>query len=142
MSEKDTYQHLKNGIKQPGDRIQRIENIYENGTPDVNLCLWGVESWVEIKSPIEPKRKTSKLLRSNHMLTQDQKNWFLAQSNAQGLGFIFIETDKRRILYPGKLADLLNDLTVDEILDKSLWSANIPTTKDEWIGLRLKLRHE
>jgi hypothetical protein len=142
MSEKNAYQSLRDGIRQPGDRIQRIENVRLEGMPDVNMCLWGAEFWIEIKSPNEPKKLTSKLFGSSHKLSQDQKNWFLIQRNAGGSAFIYIETNLRRLLIHGLLADYVNEMSVEEAINRSLWNSIRPTSKDRWMELRLILRRE
>ena len=124
MSEVKDYKKFREKVIQlPWDRCDRIENVMVLGMPDVNCCIHGNEFWIEIKSPKEPKRKTTKLFGSNHKLSQDQQNWFLRQANANGLGFVLICTNKRWMLIDGcKHADKINDLTVDELIAISLYN--------------------
>ncbi len=137
MSERQAYLTLATNITLPGDRIDRVENFVGLGFPDTNLCFSGMESWIEIKAPTEPKRETTKLFGSNHKVSQDQMNWFLRQRKAGGRGFIYIQTDKRRMLIDGtQHADEVNEKTINELLDIALWDASIPTSKAEWMDLR------
>lgn len=137
MSEKNTYDAFRKGIAIPRDRIDRIENIVGVGNPDVNCVLiGGPEIWIEIKSPKEPKRKTTVLFNSNHKLSQDQMNWFHRQHRAGGKGFVMVDTDKRRIMVRGALADSINSLTVDELIGIACWHAPKPTKKEQWDSLR------
>jgi hypothetical protein len=139
MSEKNAYKSLKKNVVQPCfDRIDRIETSTLAGVPDVNLCLkGGYEMWIEIKSPIEPKRKTTPLFGSNHKVSQDQKNWFFRQLSSGGKVFFLIYTDKRIILLDGKFYDSINEMPLFEILEKSAWHANKPVRgKEKWMKLR------
>lgn len=137
MTEKTAYQAFRKGVRRPGDRIDRIENLVGTGFPDTNCCLHpGVEFWMEIKAPREPKRANTPLFGSNHKLSQEQKNFFLSQRKAGGLGFIYIETDKRRMLIHALHADGLNEMTVGQLVAFSEWNAFKPTGKDEWLRLR------
>ncbi len=142
MSEKIDYQLLKKHMPCGRDRLDRIENVVGVGTPDVNFCINGVDGWIEMKSPRhEPLRETSKLLtKHNHPLNQDQKNWFLRQCNAGGRAFILICTNKRWMLVDGSLADVINDMTVDELWDQACWKYNKPISKMSWDILRTVLQ--
>jgi hypothetical protein len=136
MSEKTSYSTLRKAIMQPRDRIDRIENVVGTGMPDVNLVLSGVELWIEIKSPMEPKKDNTTLFGSNHPLSQDQMNWFKRQMRAGGKAFVYIDTDKHRILINGTWADRINTMTVQELLDEAAWWSMKPTFADQWKQLR------
>lgn len=136
MSEASAYRTLRDAIKQPGDRLDRIENLVGSGFPDTNGCFNGIEFWMEIKAPTEPKRATTKLFGSNHKLSQDQMNWFLRQRRANGLGFVYIETDHARMLIDGSHADRVNDLTTKQLMTIAVWVASRPTPIAEWLDLR------
>ena len=101
MSEKSDYAILKRHLPNGYDRLERVENVCGSGNPDINFCSEGAECWIEMKSPKEPVRKTSKLFGDNHPLLQTQKNWFLRQKNANGRAYILIVTDKRWMLIDG-----------------------------------------
>lgn len=126
MSEKNSWRWLSEHVFKYGDRAQRFENLLGDGTPDANCCVLGVESWIEIKQPTEPKRKSTKLFVSNHRVSQGQMNWFLSQMNSGGRAFFFIDTDKRRMLIGGKYHDMINTMTVDQLISVALWHAEKP----------------
>lgn len=135
--EGQAYRTFAQNVKRPRDRLDRIENLLGFGWPDTNGCFDGVEFWMEIKAPIEPKRDSTPLFGSNHKLSQDQKNWFLAQRRADGIGFIYIETDQRRVLIDGIHADRINLATIEELEGMSVWSHRRRLCGDaEWQWLR------
>lgn len=138
MSEKTDYQIMRKRLIQGHDRIERIENIVGIGTPDVNYCIDGVEGWIEMKSPKEPKREKSKLFKfkNNHEFTQGQKNWFLKQRNAGGRAFVLICTDKRWMLMDIWQADFINEMTVDQLWHKAVWACSKPVIRCQWNKLR------
>jgi hypothetical protein len=133
MSEKKDFQLFKKAVTLTGlERIERIENVLAAGTPDVNFCIDGVDGWLEIKSAVEPKRETSKLLK--HKLSQDQMNWFKRESNSGGRSYILICTDIRWILIDGRDADSINSMDVNELCGISIWTRCHPIP----IGHRLR----
>jgi hypothetical protein len=122
LSEKNAHQFLLR-MRQPGDRLDRIENVLLPGMPDVNGCFTRNEFWIETKQPREPKRINTPLFGSNHDLSQDQKNWFLSQKNAGGNGIIYIQTDQgTRLFIGGEHADAINSATVTELMILAFWS--------------------
>lgn len=136
MPESNDYKTFKANVPVVGDRLDRIENCVVIGMPDINFCSRGVECWIEQKSPKEPKRRTTPLFGSNHKVSQDQMNWMLRQRNAGGRCYFLIVTDKRWMLLPGSLADHINGMTVDELLDNAVWSCAKPVTnKAQWAYL-------
>jgi len=136
MSEKKDYQKFRKGIWSPRDRIERVENILVIGMPDVNCCINGVESWIEIKSPTEPKRQTTKLFGSNHKLSQEQMNWFKTQIDAGGYCWVLIITNHRWMIIHGKHADDINNLTISQLVEISSWNKIVPVTKADFNELR------
>ena len=153
MGESLDYKIFKRNIKQKGDRIERIENLIRAGTPDINCCINGVECWIELKSPTEPKKSSTPLFGSNHRLTQDQMNWFVEQNNADGKGYILISTDKRWMLIQGKHGDIVNNSTVQELMsiccfyaikpikDKEIWKIlrNVLASKQSHMHINLSV---
>ena len=139
MSESKDYAAFKKHCAQPLDRIDRIENIMVTGMPDINYCMRGVDGWIELKSPKEPKRETTALFSQNHKVTQEQKNWFLQQRNAGGSAYFLIATDKRWMLIHGNWADSINEMTVNELVNVSMWHEYRPVKKPSWSELRCKL---
>jgi len=140
MSEKNAYSNFRSNIIQRGDRIERVENLLVTGMPDVNYCFNGIEGWIELKQPTEPKRLSTRLFGSNHKLSQDQMNWFKAHMNANGRGHILIATDKRWFLIDGKHADSINEMDMTEIVIYSEWTTKKPVKdKEQWKLLRIAL---
>lgn len=138
MSETTTYKAFRHHIYKFGDRITRVENLVSVGNPDVNCCIEGTESWIEIKSPIEPKRERTRLFSSNHELTVGQINFFIEQEQAGGNGFVLIASDKRWILISATTNNVkrINDLTVSEIVSISCWHKLMPILHADWLALR------
>lgn len=135
MSEKDAYKFLRDKVFLPRDRLDRIENLVVEGMPDVEFCASGTEGWIEIKAPTEPKRSTTPLFGSNHKVSQEQKNWILRQLKAYGVIYIFIATDKRKMLIEGRWAEQINEMTVQQIIDIAKWHRERPR-KDCCVKLR------
>jgi hypothetical protein len=141
MAESSDYKAFKKNVPEPGDRLDRIENVVVTGMPDINMCIEGKELWIEQKSPKEPVRSTTPLFGSNRKVSQEQRNWFLRQRQAHGNAYFLIATDKRWMLLPGILADKINSMTVPELLEKCLWSATKPVRdKQQWTNLRIILK--
>lgn len=137
MSEKNAYHTFYKNIRQGRDRIERVENGIGVGAPDINFCIEGKEGWLELKSPMEPKKASTPLFGSNHRVSQDQKNWFLRQHQAGGFCAFLVVTDKRWMLIPGRHADRMNEMTVLELLDVAVWTAPNPMKeKRQWEVLR------
>jgi hypothetical protein len=141
MSESNDYKTFKKNVPGPRDRLDRVENVVLSGMPDINFCpVEGTECWIEQKSPLEPKRATTKLFGSNHKLTQDQMNWFMRQRTAGGRAFVLIATDKRWMLICGSHADHVNEMTVAELEQLAIWKTSKPVKgKDKWNQLRAHL---
>lgn len=132
MNEKIAYQKFREKAIKPLDRCDRIENVVGVGNPDVNFCIEGIEGWIEIKCPKEPKKPLTPLFGSNHKLSQAQMNWFLRQRNSGGVGWVLIVTDKNRwILIDGcKYGDEINFLSVNLLVSKAAFKAVHPDSTD------------
>lgn len=141
MSESKDYASFRRNVVRPGDRIDRIENIVTVGMPDINFCSGGKETWIELKSPREPKRNSTPLFGSSHKLSQDQMNWFKRQHAAGGSGFVLIATDLRWILMSGDLADFINLAPLFELIGLCRWHCyRSAMSKQTWAALRNELR--
>ena len=134
MSEKNVYQLLKKHVIRHPDRIDRIENLTVVGMPDVNLCIEGRESWIEIKAPREPKRETTPLFGSNHKVSLEQTNWMKRQTDAGGRCFFFIGTNMRFLLLSGAIGAIINTMSVEELRKVALWEGM--RRKADWKELR------
>jgi hypothetical protein len=137
MPESNDYKVLKKNLPIGNDRLDRVENFVVAGMPDINFCSEGKESWIEQKSPTEPKRQSTKLFGSNHKISQDQKNWFLRQMKAEGNAYFLIVTNKQWMLVGGEHADEINEMTTEEIANICLWKTKKPVKeKETWKNLR------
>ena len=143
MSESKDYKNLINNWPNKLDRIDRVENYVVDGMPDINMCIDGCEVWIEQKSPKEPARSTTPLFGSNHKVLQTQKNWFLRHTKSGGSCYFLIVSDKRWMLIPGFLFDEINEMTVDELLEQSVWTTTKPIRdKNQWKYLRQTLQRQ
>jgi hypothetical protein len=70
----------------PGD-VVRIENTVSNGFPDVNICLNGIETWLELK-----------VFEDFFKVRKEQNVWGRRRSNAGGRVFVVIEIPKPRMV--------------------------------------------
>jgi len=142
--ESKVYERLRERLLRPGDRLGRVENGLEAGWPDVNYCLLGGrEGWIEIKAPILPAKPSTPLLASQHNLTVEQSNFFLAQHNAGGLAFLFIATELGVILIGAEVAKdrkIVNSSTVDELRMLSRFASDLPVPPEGWVKVREILR--
>ncbi len=140
MSEKNAYQTFYKNVRQPKDRIERVENGLGVGAPDINFCMESREGWLELKSPVEPLRDSTPLFGSNHRVSQDQMNWFLRQRQAGGFAAFLIVTNKRWLLVPSRYADDLNKMTMAQLLKAAVWTASNPIKEPHaWVLLRANL---
>lgn len=101
--------------KPPGIWLERVENGLGAGMPDVYFRTKGFHGWIELKAPIAPKRKETRVL-GDEGLSQEQINWHL-QSHRLGLTtFILIRDSEGRLwLVVGCLAEQVNDWNAEEL---------------------------
>jgi len=137
MSERAHYHTLRQHLCQHPDRMDRVENGVMAGMPDINMCSHGVEVWIEMKSPREPRRSTTPLFGSNHPVSQDQLNWFLRHTRAGGRGYLLISTNAQWLLVPGACLEAINTLSLEAIVAIAVWRSRKPV--HEWAGLRTQL---
>lgn len=125
MTEKKLWEALRDGwgiqIKKAGGRIERVENAVGAGMPDVNLCLGGIECWIELKVAGKwgVRRPTFRVQRG---LEPAQINWLLSQHRAGGKSFVLALIENACYLVPGAEAELFNDFMPDDFL---LWRVDI-----------------
>lgn len=136
-NETQSYNTLRANVFLPRDRVDRVENICVAGMPDVNTCIDSEEVWIEIKTPMnEPASAKTGLLKNNHPLSQDQKNWFLRHRNAGGRGFIYVDSKVRRYLIYQIWADEINEMSHERLMLVASWSCPVPTPPGRWLELR------
>ncbi len=146
VDEVGAFTRLRAGVcTGPFDRFERIENGLGAGMPDSNYCFQGSEGWIEVKAPAVPSREASRVIGASHPISLDQANWFLAQRNARGRGFLYVATDAVLVLIDGGLVatdyEYVNSLSVAGLIDDSVWFAfTRQCGKKEWKALREVLR--
>lgn len=114
LKEQRLYDALK--AARPSDvRLERIENVVANGTPDVHVKVQGASCWLELKAPKRPKRETTRLL-GNEGLNQDQLNWFFEAARFGLPAYVLIRDDSREIfLVPAAHCERINELTAAQL---------------------------
>jgi hypothetical protein len=134
-SESTAAKLLRRNLPRPEDRVNFVEgNI--SGMPDVNYCMDGVEGWIELKAPPLPKRDRTALMSYGHKLKPMQIRWIKRQLRAGGRVFILLCTEEGWILLNGKFAGIVNELTFDEMVERSEWIAPKKMTETDWDLLR------
>lgn len=102
-------------------RCTRIENLVATGTPDINCTVDSKMFWIESKWSPAAVRGTSKLL-TQHKMTVEQINFHIGEHRAGGVSWVWVQHGKNHYLFPGQLAPMINDLTVQ---DASPWLISI-----------------
>lgn len=118
-SEQLLWSALRPAFRQEGALVLRVENIVEDGFPDVvmqhpeaGLLL------IELKSrPDAPKKITSLALGKNYGLRQSQKNWWLEFTRHGGKGYIVSQIAGLYYAHAGADADAINYWTLEEFCD-------------------------
>jgi len=78
----------------------RVENAVENGTPDVNLCVSSVDSWVELKHCEKWPAREKTPLRIPHF-SKDQRLWLMMRAKAGGSVFVLLQVAREYMLFDG-----------------------------------------
>ena len=102
--------------------IERVENMVNVGTPDVNYVLDGCEGWVELKCiPAWPVRSDT-LVRVPHY-TPEQRIWHRERKAAGGKVFVLLRVDstKEYLLFDaGAAANKLGYLNKEQTINLAL----------------------
>lgn len=110
-TEKQLYNYLKSLF--PYGHWQRIETPVGTGIPDVNCCINGTESWLELKiGSTKHDRKTGKLMVSIHM-RRDQRSWLRKRDKAGGRCFVVVGVARLPIFLTIHQAMLMDDNWVE-----------------------------
>lgn len=84
--------------------MTRVENLLEEGWPDVEGCLEGKSFHIELKSAKRPKRETTRVLAPDDIRPR-QPPWLKARWMAGGNAFWLVQVGERhracRYLLPG-----------------------------------------
>ena len=89
MSEKSATKTLIRAFKKiaPACHIQRIEDKYSSGVPDLNICIFGDEIWLEGKfRKALPVKDTTRIKfgAKDEKRLHSQRNWLEARDRAGG----------------------------------------------------------
>lgn len=98
--------------------LQRVENLVEDGMPDVYGANFTGDFWVELKATERhPARPTTPLLGKKDGLNPDQENWHRKANGKFGIAsYILVKTYMGTFLISGAYADFINEFTFDELL--------------------------
>lgn len=89
MTEQALNTKLRDYFKQHGADFCRIENGAGAGMPDINICLLGMEAWVESKLDMD---------RKGVFLRKEQYAWGVRRANAGGT-VVVVAWDDRNLHY-------------------------------------------
>lgn len=130
MKESDFWGWLRDEltITVPTIHIQRIESgSTASGIPDVNLCVRGVEAWLELKVATLTKRNP---VRMKIRFPNDQAFWLARRCQAGGHAYLLVAVPKydesegrwgELLLYDGafapRLVNMLRDTSLKDLKD-------------------------
>lgn len=97
--------------------MRRVENYLTKGTPDVDLCYWAHQAWVELKGCNAPVNASSQL---RYELTPLQAMWLTRRWDVGGSSWVYfrvgINRGIRRYLVPGYRAGELEKCVPEGML--------------------------
>ena len=97
MSERALWRRVREGLRGRGHLV-RVENAAEDGTPDVNYCIGGVEGWVELKHvPRAPVRATTNIRYKRY--TREQVDWGVSRRVVGGRAFVLVQVGREVFLF-------------------------------------------
>jgi hypothetical protein len=122
MAEKNLAHCFRDHMRKHG-HVQRIENAVGTGMCDVNICIAGTESWVELKQLDNWPVKADTLVLVPHY-TPQQRNWQRARAQAGGRVYVLLQVDTFYLLLPWYAAvSQLGKCTRDVLLANALLHA-------------------
>ena len=95
MPESSSTRTLRVALSLAGGHVQRFEDKLTPGIPDMNVCVQGMEIWLEGKAAALPKRDTSTLRfgSKGEPRLAFQRNWLSARRKAGGCAFFWAKID-------------------------------------------------
>jgi hypothetical protein len=117
MRETRGLAHLKKQF--PYGHFQRIETWAGSGIFDLNVCIGSVESWVELKQAIRPKRESTPVKAH---VKPGQIAWEHLRRSAGGRTFVGLTLGSEFLLLPGFM---LKNLSVG-VSQQELISVELP----------------
>lgn len=114
----------------PAVLLERVENIWGNGTPDVFGMANGISRWMELKACEElPSRGSSMVLGKSAGLNVDQVNWHVnaAAHGCTHLIVVGLGSGARRELavITSDRAREVNTMTLDQMRASFILSPNV-----------------
>lgn len=129
--EKDFYNRIKKLL--PGD-VSRVENIADDGTPDVTAAYGGVDYWVETKvcDNIRDVRPVNKLLRKSQIV------WHMRRVLQGSHIYTLVEYPKFMVAYKAMVGHLIPQevAVIARPYGKALTEFIIADLKGEFNGIR------
>ena len=106
MSERALWRRVREGLKRRGHLV-RVENAVEDGTPDVNYCIDGVEGWIELKHARVPARVSTNVRYQRY--TREQADWGVTRRAVGGLAFVLVQVGREVFLFDARLGPALRE---------------------------------
>ena len=99
--------------------IMRVENPAHPGTPDVNMCINGVEVWPELKR-VKALPKLPETPVFTGVMRAEQRLWHMMRAEAGGRSYLVGYVELEEIIYviPGKHVmefEKMNKARLDEL---------------------------
>lgn len=119
----------------PSGHIVRVENPAHPGTPDLNVCIQGVEIWMELKQEKSlPKRETTPVFTG--ALRPDQILWHTLRHRAGGRSYIVAYVEDLNLIYTieGKHAREFNSMPKAQLDELNLPLETVWTSKTGLTG--------
>jgi len=125
MSESNLWRYFQRNMKSKGV-IQRVENAFYKGMPDVNYLIEGKEGWIELKYSKEYPKKETTSVRLHHF-TKEQRIWHRDRLIKKGRTNILWQIEKDYYLFCNENIALIGTLTRKQMGEKSdgFWSKKI-----------------
>lgn len=123
MSEASLWDRMRRGVTAVARvDFQRVENMVEDGTPDVNYCCeHGREGWIELKyRQAIPKRAGTSVFRFKG-LRDSQIDWIMRRVPYGGRVWILAQVGDHLLLVRGEYAEQFNEMTLAELMSASAW---------------------
>ena len=128
-SEAVFVRRLANCLRASGWHVQRIEDKYSVGIPDLNMCHPEVgEVWMEAKIFSWPKRSTTKV---RIVFKDHQKPWHRARTRAGGEVFVIARENTTDTVLLFRWCDLIDEFddpfdgTREEIEERAFYKGSM-----------------
>lgn len=123
MSESNTWSRLREGLLgyEPLIDLSRVENVVENGMPDVNFCSSGREGWIELKHTATVPARASTPVFKTGGLRKEQEVWIDRRTRRGGRVFIYAQIGEGLILVHGVYAKQFNSMTLSQLGRIARW---------------------